>query len=64
MAAFVRDNGIGICVSSLRDIAGIYERLTRDEYNRMCDNVMRVGRQMAEGHYFERAVSAAVKRIR
>lgn len=64
MAAFVRDNGIGICVSSLRDIAGIYERLTRDEYNRMCDNVMRVGRQMAEGRYFERAVSAAVKRMR
>ena len=57
MAGFIEENGIGICVDSLRDIDGIYERLTQEEYARMCDNVRRVSRLMAEGGYFSRALS-------
>ena len=63
MAGFVKENGIGLCVDSLHDISGIYERLTKDEYDRMCDNVQRVGRMMSEGWYFSRAMSEIVPRI-
>ena len=52
MARFVEENGIGICVGSLRDIAGIYTRLTQAEYERMCENVQRVSRMMSEGRFF------------
>lgn len=57
MAGFVEENGIGICIDSLRDISGIYERLTKDEYDRMCDNVSEVSRRISEGYYFSNAVS-------
>lgn len=63
MAKFVEENGIGICIDSLRDINGIYERLTQAEYDTMCDNVQRISRMMSEGWYFKKAISEIVKRI-
>ena len=63
MARFVEENGIGICVGSLRDIAGIYTRLTQAEYERMYENVQRVSRMMSEGRFFSRAIAEATSRI-
>lgn len=63
MAGFIEENGIGFCIDSLRDIKGIYERLTREEYERMCDNVRRVSGLLSEGGYFSRAISAVLPRV-
>ncbi len=57
MARFVEENGIGICVDSLREINGIYRRLAQVDYDRMCDNVARVSRMMSEGKFFSYAIS-------
>lgn len=63
MAGFIEENGVGICIDSLRDIKKIYECLTRDEYEQMCDNVRRVSGLMSEGGYFSRAISEVVSRV-
>lgn len=63
MAGFVEENGIGICVNSLRDISEVYEKITYDDYCLMCDNVQRVSRMMSGGGYLSRAVSKVVSRI-
>lgn len=63
MAQFIEENGIGICVDSLRDMASIYHNFTQEEYNRMCDNVQRVSRMMSEGYYFRRAITAVMARL-
>lgn len=63
MARFVEENGIGICIDSLHDLSTIYDTITPDTYNRMCDNVMRVSHQMAEGWYFSKAVSEVISKL-
>lgn len=63
MAPFIEEQGIGIAVNSLREIEKIYERLTPEDYGRLCHNVKRVGRLMASGHYFRTAVSEAITRL-
>ncbi len=63
MAGFIEENGIGISIDSLRDIEGVYERMTQDEYEQMCDNVRRVSDLMSEGGYFSRAISEVVSRV-
>lgn len=63
LAEFVEENGIGICIDSLREINGIYEHLTPTDYYKMLNNVLRVSRMLAEGGFFKRALSEAVKQI-
>ncbi len=63
MAEFVRSQNIGICVDSLRDINHIYERLTPEEYNCMCENVKRVCLEISEGHYFRKAITDTIARL-
>lgn len=55
MATFVEQNGIGICIDSLRDISDIYKNLHAEEYAQMCDNVLHMNHLMAEGHFFKEA---------
>lgn len=61
MAPFVRDNGIGLCVKSLKEVDGIMSAMTRDEYERMRANAIRIGRQIGEGHYITTALEEADK---
>ena len=60
MADFVKENGIGICIDSLRDIDEIYEHLTQEEYNNMCDNILRINQAVSKGEYFRNALSEAI----
>ena len=60
MADFVKENGIGICIDSLRDIDEIYEHLTQEEYNKMCDNILRINQAVSKGEYFRNALSEAI----
>ena len=63
MAGFIEENGVGICIDSLRDIRKVYECLTREEYERMCENVRRVSGLISEGGYFSKAISEVLPRI-
>ena len=63
MAGFIEENGIGVCIDSLREINDIYKNLTQAEYNTMCDNVKHISELMSEGHYFSKAVSKSILRI-
>lgn len=63
MAGFIEENGIGVCIDSLREINDIYKNLTQTEYNTMCDNVKHISELMSEGHYFSKAVSKSILRI-
>lgn len=60
MAGFVKENNIGICIDSLREINDIYNTLTEEEYQRMFENVQHVSRLISEGWYARRAVSEIV----
>lgn len=59
-ASFVKREGIGITVDSLRDIDTILESVSNEEYSRMRRNVSRVAAKMASGHYFRSALARAL----
>jgi len=60
LAPFVRDNGIGICVGSLRELDDILARLTPEEYDRMKENVCAVSRRLASGYYIKNALNTVI----
>ena len=60
LAPFVRDNGIGLCISSLAELGERLAAVTPDDYARMQENIIRVSRLLSEGHYFKAAVTEAV----
>ena len=64
MAQFVEENEIGICVDSLKDINNIYKNITKDEYVKMCDNVLRISYRLSEGWYCKTAISEASSRLK
>lgn len=59
MAPFVKENGIGLCVDSLRDIDRELAGLTPETYGRMRTNAGRIGRLIGDGHYITTALKAA-----
>ncbi|MDY6027459.1 MAG: galactofuranosyltransferase [Prevotella sp.] len=63
LAPFVRDNGIGICVSSLRELDERLSSLTPKQYQAMKDNVCRMSQLLAQGHYFQSALHQALKSL-
>lgn len=62
LAPFVRDNGIGICIGSLRELDDIFARITPEEYDRIKRNVCAVSRRLASGYYVRNALTAIIKR--
>ena len=63
MAPFIRQNGAGLCVDSLRDIDAALQRLSPEEYRTMRENARRIGLQLAEGHYTQEALRAGIKAL-
>lgn len=61
MAPFVVNNGIGICVASLREIGSRLAEITPDDYARMRANAARTGRMIGEGHYITEGLKEAEK---
>lgn len=64
LAPFVRNNGIGLCISSLRELDRILAEMTPKQYEAMRVNVEKVSRRMAEGHYFKTAIGKALGAMR
>lgn len=64
MAPFVRDNGIGLCVDSLRGLDAILGSITPDDYRRMADNAAEMGLRLSRGHYIREALGKAISFFR
>lgn len=64
MAQFVKENGIGMCIDSLRDINNIYMNITNEEYSAMCDNVQRISHLLSEGWYCRKAIDKVCSQLK
>jgi len=60
LADFVRENNIGICISSLKDLNEILKNLSVNDYAEMKTNVKIIAKRLSEGYYFSKAFKKAV----
>ncbi len=60
MAEFVKKEGCGLIVDSLREVPGIVESLSDDEYEQMRLAACRVGNDMRQGVHIRAAVEKAI----
>lgn len=59
-ADFVKENKVGIVVSSLRDIEKELENLTEEEYFEMLKNAKVIQERLKEGYYLEKAIEKSL----
>ncbi len=64
MAAFIKENGIGLCIDSLHEINDIYNKLSKEEYTHMCDNVNRISNLMSKGDFIKQALNKTISNIK
>lgn len=55
IAEFVVNNGVGIAVSSLNDLASTLQEITEQEYEKMRSNAVQVGVRLKSGDYLKKA---------
>ena len=58
-AKFIKDNHLGICVDSLRNLESRLSMITADEYREMVGNVERVNERLKNGRYLEDVLQQA-----
>lgn len=51
LSSFVRDNKIGICISSLEELEDVFTRMTVEEYQEMKRNVKKINDRLSRGFY-------------
>lgn len=56
MASYVKERGIGICVSSLKDISKRIDSMTDEEYNRILENVRRESDLLRKGEHLRKCL--------
>lgn len=61
LTPFVLSHGLGVTVSSLREIGEKLSAITPGQYQQMCHNVSLVSKQLANGHYFYEACNNAIQ---
>ena len=54
-----KDNHLGICVDSLRNLESRLSMITADEYREMVGNVERVNERLKNGRYLEDVLQQA-----
>lgn len=59
LASFVRENGIGITIASLEQLDEILSGLSRERYDEMKANVIKISKRLSGGYYFSKAMDAA-----
>ncbi len=59
LTPFILRHGAGIAVSSLRETGERLKAVTPEQYRAMCENAMRLGRLLQEGHFFLEAYKKA-----
>lgn len=61
MADFVKQNNVGICVSSLQDLPEIFSCLTDKEYFEMKNSALKIADRLASGYYLSKALTSILK---
>lgn len=61
IAPFIVRNGCGITVSNLSEAAGKINKLTDEDYLRMCENVEKVAARLRKGDFSRRAYTEALE---
>ncbi|MBQ6230931.1 MAG: hypothetical protein IJJ74_07405 [Eubacterium sp.] len=57
LAPFIKENGLGITVQNLGEIADAINQISEKEYNDILKNVMEVGNKIRSGYYLKEAFS-------
>ena len=57
LADFVRDNGIGLCVSSLAELDTLLSSVTPEQYAVMKHRTIEISRRLSQGYYIQKALS-------
>ena len=60
-ADFVLKNGLGLTVSSLRELETQLADLSEEEYSVFLSNVRKVSKQLRDGHFLKQALSRSIK---
>ena len=60
LADFVKENGVGITISSLNDLDAKLSAISAEEYQQMHDNVKKIAEKMRSGYYVTTAVQKLV----
>lgn len=63
LAPFVKENKVGLVISSLDELDEIVESVTPEHYLEMKENVKRISKLIAAGHYFITAYNEAEKTL-
>lgn len=63
LAAFVQENGIGICVGSLEELDAKLASVSREAYSEMRRNVVKISERLSSGCYTSEAVEKAEQAI-
>lgn len=63
LAHFVRENKVGICITSLTELNSILSDLKEEEYLEMKQNASLIGKRLSEGYYFKKAFREALEKI-
>lgn len=63
MADFIVNNGLGLTISSLRELDTLLPAIDKDEWLRMKTNVESVSEKIAQGYYIKTALEVAIEYI-
>lgn len=63
LADFVRQNEIGICVDSLKDLESILSSLSAEQYKQMKKNIKQISERLAQGYYAGKAINKAINSL-
>ncbi len=58
IADFVLDNKVGITIDNLHRLEEVISEISDEQYQKMCENVLTVGRRIRSGDYFRKAMNA------
>lgn len=63
LAALIEEEGVGICIDSIKQLETLLPTITPEQLEEMHRNVLRVGQKMGEGGFFRDALEQALKTI-
>ena len=64
LADFALENGVGIVIDNLDDLANALNELSDEQYEGLCRNAARIGKEVRDGAYLARALKRAEALLR
>lgn len=64
LADYVKKNGVGLCVESLKELDVLLANLTQEQYDEMKKRAERTSRLVGSSHYFKTAVKKAIMEMK